>query len=252
VADVDFSQRLEFEVPGTEDRIHARFTVLGGKVHSTYTFRAGETWSVSSETITTDFTVTAIGTDGHDTLYVAGSQWDARRGSPPSGTIFEVWRLEPPAYESGPPPRLVTSRPEATRLPEGVRPRANRIQLLVGIRGGADEAFLVFARDSRDLFRCQVETGRFDLVASPRARSGGILEPALDHGWNHLTARVHRTEGHVYRLFVATCLPPPPEDVMILLLRDTNADGAIDSTEVMDGWDWRQRGYHRAESWASF
>ncbi|MCC6407388.1 MAG: hypothetical protein IT453_09490 [Planctomycetes bacterium] len=115
--------------------------------------------------------------------------------------------------------------------------------------GGTEPAILVQFYDSSDVYVLGVQSHVLTLVASPTSAAGVLSNPMLSQRFTSYSARELVSGGFVYTLR----LPGDdwePSEISMLVLRDPNEDGALDSIEALDGETHWSRGWGRSTSWS--
>jgi len=179
-------------------------------------------------------------------LCVAGV--DPRSGN----TILEIWTVSAPRWVSGYAARTVAKvEPgvvtERRRVYDAFATGMNTVQRVHAMRSASRTPthLLVQFYDSHDVHTLEVATGRTKRVASPIEHADGATIPLLAHELVSQSRR-HRTEGALYILSEQRA---PESQPSIVVLRDADLDGSIDSTSVMSSEAFREAGYLTSEAW---
>lgn len=179
-------------------------------------------------------------------LCVAG--FDPRSGN----TILEIWTVSAPRWVSGYAARMAAKvEPgvvtERWRVYDAFAPGMNTVQRVHAMRStsGTPSHLLVQFHDSHDVHTLEVATGKTKRVASAIEHADGATIPLLARELVSQSRR-HRTEGALYVLSETNGSESQPS---VVVLRDADLDGSIDSTSVMSLEAFREAGYLTSEAW---
>lgn len=240
-------------VPGSTKKIStfASLHMIERKIMLEFRFDVGGEVLTESSTHATDYWPTDCNRGPSHTVYVAG------KGYTSDTLVLEVWRFRDPRVLQ--PARLTPLGQTAQRIEPAARTSVTRIHEgpateglvrgLVALRGAPSESFLVFFDGSRKLFVVNAATGAMSLVASPTALPGVLHEPLLAEPWRGCYVERRLNEGFLYIFrfegddVLETAAPS------VLVFRDTNEDGLLDSSQGLNTAEWQALGYGNSLGW---
>lgn len=241
----------EAAVPGSPSRISidVGFSMAERSVDYRYAYAGLEPRLTEHRSFTVDFWPSACNAGPAHTTYVVG------RGLADEGFVAEVWRFETPSVVPG--LRASGGGETSPRIEMGARTSVARVheiavsggipRAVVQLAGSTPEAFLVYFDRSRQLCSVDARSGSLRVVVSPTAVEGALVEPGLLADWSSFSVREHVTDGYVTVARQGTDVGS--EGASILLLVDSDEDGALDSTRVVSPATWRALGYHDPRQW---
>ncbi len=243
---------IRTDVPGFTNPIstagHLSMSVR--KVGMEYRFNLGAEFLKESSSFVTDYWPTRCNMGPAHTIYVAG------KGFAADTVVFEVWRFTPPVYQPGrltvhgqTPPRIKPAkRTSVTRIAE-VPSAEGYVRGLVVLRNAPTESFLVLYSGSSKLYAVDAATGVQTLVASPTPTPGVLHEPLLATPWEHCYVARRTGEGFLYLFRTGGDDFADFDQPSLMVIRDTDENGSLDSSQGLSYSDWQTLGYGNANGW---
>ncbi len=239
-------------MPGFSDPTYAtgHMGMTSREIGITFRFKVGAESLTESSTYVTDYWPTRCNMGPAHTLYVAG------KGFASDTVVFEVWRFNPPVFQPGrqtihgqtPPKLKPAKRTSVTRIAE-VPATDGLVRGLVVLRNASTESFLVLYSGSSKVYAVDAATGAQTLVASPTPIPGVLHQPSLADPWALCYVAKRIGEGFLYLFRVGgdSFAEPPP----VLVLRDSDENGTIDSSDILSAAQWQALGYENPNGWVS-